>query len=127
MMVFRDSEQKRMLYFSAYVVYVAILTSFRLMFVVWDHDEKVIVTDFCHGIDSNFVKGDATNWAKNTEYTSFEDCKEKVGQTILLNELLYAAIGLLVQVHFALVLYTHYKNSHLVKSKGGCMEDVGQP
>ena len=30
----------------------------------------------------------------------------------------------MLQVHFILVLYTHYKNSHLTKSKGGCMPDV---
>ena len=34
------------------------------------------------------------------------------------------AIFLSIQAHFSLVLYTHYKNAFLVRSKGGCLPDI---
>ena len=35
-------------------------------------------------------------------------------------ELCIISIYLILQVHFSLVLYTHYKNAQLAKEKGGC-------
>ena len=40
------------------------------------------------------------------------------------DELIGLLCGLGIQIHFILVLFTHYKNADLVKSSGGCMPDV---
>jgi len=42
------------------------------------------------------------------------------------DELLGLVCGLAIQIHFMLVLYTHFKNADLVKSSGGCMPDSGR-
>lgn len=41
------------------------------------------------------------------------------------DELIGLLCGLGIQIHFILVLFTHYKNADLVKSSGGCMPDSG--
>ena len=40
------------------------------------------------------------------------------------DEFLSLLITLLVQAHFMIVLWSHYKNSHLTQAKGGCMPNV---
>ena len=61
-MFFRDSEQKRLFYFSAYCVYVGILFVFRLIFSIWDHDENEFVENFCSGTEKNLREAGA-DWA----------------------------------------------------------------
>ena len=47
LMIYRDNEQKRLFYFSAYMVYAGILGALRMLFVFWDHDEKTLVLTYC--------------------------------------------------------------------------------
>ena len=57
---------------------------------------------------------------ESTDFADVSDCKSQVGSAVARDEFISLAITFLLQIHFCLVLYTHYKNSHLVKSKGGC-------
>ena len=127
MMVYRDSEQKRLFYFTAYVVYIVTLGAIRLFFVFWDHDEKALVRKFCEDVEAKIVQpaGNDIGW-KATDYTSLEDCKTSVGHAVLRDELITLVGALLIQAHFALVLYSHYKNAHLSKSRGGCGPDANE-
>ena len=52
------------------------------------------------------------------------DCKSKVGSSMARDEFIVLLVTLLWQMHLILVLWTHYKNAHLVKSKGGCQPDA---
>ena len=40
------------------------------------------------------------------------------------DEFLGLLLTIFFQAHFALVLYTHFKNSDLTKSSGGCIPDL---
>ena len=40
------------------------------------------------------------------------------------DEIIALFLVLALQLHFGLVLYTHYKNAELSKSQGGCADDV---
>ena len=67
-------------------------------------------------------EGVAKAW-EHIEFESMQDCKDQVGWTLMRDELIALCIGLLVQAHFALVLFSHYKNSELTMSRGGCLPD----
>ena len=41
LMIYGDNELRRLMYFAAYCVYVIIVTSIRIIFLIWDRDEKV--------------------------------------------------------------------------------------
>ncbi len=124
-MIYRDREQNRLLYFTAYCVYAAMLATIRMVFVFWDHDEKQIIRSYCKQIEEKVVLADVKpNGWEATEYKDMNDCKEQVGHTVMRDEFISLLLSILLQVHFALVLYAHYKNAHLVKSKGGCQDDA---
>ena len=53
-----------------------------------------------------------------------DDCHTQVGHAVLKDELFYVSVAMILQVHFTLVLFTHYKNAHLTKAKGGCQQNV---
>ena len=58
LMVYRDSQQKRLFYFSAYVIYATSLGTIRMIFVFWDHDEKALVRNYCKAVDEKVVQTD---------------------------------------------------------------------
>ena len=57
-----------------------------------------------------------------TDFKDYNDCRSQMGLSVMRDEFLIIFIMAVFQIHFALVLYTHYKNSHLLKAKGGCAE-----
>ena len=97
LMVYRDSQQKRLFYFSAYVIYAASLGTIRMIFVFWDHDEKLLVRNYCNAVDEKVVQADQSGlgWGI-TDYADYEDCKHKVGTGVLIDEFIYLAISLLI-------------------------------
>ena len=109
------------------MVYILILGAIRTIFVFWDHDEKTMVRTFCDDL-INFTENEPDlssskrGWDA-TNFTSMEDCKSQVGYSIMRDELLALCFGFAFQAHFALVLFTHYKNAQLAKSRGGCQPD----
>ena len=117
-MVIRDSQQKRLFYFAAYCVYVALLSMSRLFFIVWDYNERPLVVEKCQQI-SNYVM---EKWDQ-TDYKDVSDCRLQLGRMVLRDELLIECILIIVQVHFAQVLFTHYKNASVIRAKGGCQEE----
>ena len=123
-MYFRDSEQNRLFYFSAYCVYVSILFTFRMIFTIWDHDENQFVASYCTGTQEN-LEAEKKDWLEKG-FTSYEDCKSQVGSKVVWDEALQLFVTIFVQVHFILVLYTHYKNANMTKEKGGCLPNVPQ-
>ena len=62
-------------------------------------------------------------WA-DSPYKNMDDCLTWVRFYIGLGSLFFMTALIFFQSHFALVLYTHYKNAMLVKSKGGCLPDA---
>ena len=123
-MVLRDSEQARLFYFSAYSVYALFLGSIRLVLVLWDADGKTIVKEYCDELEELVVLDDANTqgWA-STDYSSMQDCLHQVGSQVRRDEFIGLALVLGLQAHFMLVLYQHYKNADLQRSKGGCLPD----
>ena len=121
-MFFRDSEEKRLFYFTAYCVYAGILFAFRMIFTLWDHDESQFVAKYCDGTEENLAE-EKKDWLEKG-FKSYEDCKAQVGSKVEWDEAFQLFVTIFIQVHFLLVLYSHYKNAHLTKEKGGCMPDV---
>ena len=120
-MVFRDSEWVRMLYFAVYLVYTAIIIVVHLIFALWDRDEEASASNTCSDIE---LKQETDKGWKDTPYKDMDDCRYWIRFYIALGQLFGLLIFFVVQFHFVLVLWSHYKNSLLVKSKGGCMPDV---
>ena len=107
------------------MVYAVILGAIRMIFVFWDHDEKALVRTFCDEL-INVVVQEPEELKKGweaTDFTSMEDCKSQVGYSIMRDEIIALCFGLALQAHFALVLFTHFKNAELAKSRGGCQPD----
>ena len=75
LMVFKDSETKRLLYFAAYLVYVGIITVMHLVFAFWDKDELLKSSQTCTDISLKTEKKDP--W-EGTPYKDMEDCEKKV-------------------------------------------------
>ena len=122
-MLWRDKESNRLLYFCAYCVSFLMLATIHLVFVFWDHDEKSLVRAYCHDIEEKVVNAQETpNGWSVTDFKDYNDCREQMGLSVMRDEFLIIFLMAIFQVHFALVLYTHYKNSHLLKAKGGCAE-----
>ena len=97
-MVYKDAPQKRLFYFTAYVVYAFMLGVTRMIFTFWERDEKEIVSDFCNAInDAPVEEGGkpADIWSK-TEYDSLEDCKHKIGTTVMRDEFVSLLFTLIV-------------------------------
>ena len=61
---------------------------------------------------------------ESTDFRDVNDCKSQVGASVARDEFISLLITFLLQIHFCMVLFTHYKNSHMVKSKGGCQPDA---
>ena len=51
-------------------------------------------------------------------------CRSFEENRMLRDELIFIGVQFLVQIHFALVIYAHWKNHSLPKSKGGCMTEL---
>ena len=86
-----------------------------------------MVSDYCERLNDDLVLSEDNKYGWSaTDFDDIEDCKSQVGYSVMRDELIGLLIGLLIQVHFSLVLYTHYKNSHLTKASGGCEPD-GNP
>ena len=47
LMLFKDSEQKRLFYFAAYLVYSGMIIVMHLIFFFWDKDEEVATNKIC--------------------------------------------------------------------------------
>ena len=50
LMVFKDSEQKRLFYFAAYACYSGLIVVLHLVFLFWDKDEEVASSKICTDI-----------------------------------------------------------------------------
>ena len=126
-MLYRDAKQSRLFYFAAFCVYAAINALIHLVFVFWDHDEKRMVKANCKLIDEKVVHGEDSHrgWAE-LGFKDKDDCIEKSESILVTQEMIGMVIGLLIQGHYALVLYAHFKNADLVKSKGGCVDDPAE-
>ena len=92
-----------------------------MVFVFWDHDEKALVRDYCNNLSLNLVttEEDKLGWGK-TQFSDIEDCKSQVSWSVMKDEFIGLLFALVIQFHFVMVLFTHYKNAHLAKEKGGC-------
>ena len=121
LMVFKDSEQKRLFYFAAYLVYTGIITVMHLIFAFWDKDEELKTNQTCTDLSLNST-GKKDPW-EGTPYKDMEDCESKVRMYITIGTVFGMSVFFILQTHYVLVLYTHYKNALLIKSKGGCMPD----
>ena len=107
------------MYFAAYCVYVIIVTSIRTVFLIWDRDERVAAIKLCKNLSDMVSDGKITGW-EVTGYKDIEDCKTSVDHFQHWAALGLTLIGLIMQIHFCLVLFTHYKNANLTKENGGC-------
>ena len=78
-MIYRDGEQSRLLFFSAFTVYVTILGLIELYFVVKpaENEEKLLVKNYCVAIET------AYGGFNGTEYASLTDCKQQVKKTVV--------------------------------------------
>ena len=54
------------------------------------------------------------------KFTDIDDCVEKGERSVESITLALIIVNFLVQLHFCCVVYTHWKNSHLSKARGGC-------
>ena len=90
-----------------------------MVFTFWQKDEAYKFRIICAEM-SDQVGG---AWDK-TDFKDEEDCKAQMARGAMIKEFIGLFLSILVQVHFVLVLFTHYKNAHLTKSKGGCMPDL---
>ena len=110
-----------MFYFTAYLVYTGIITVVHLIFTFWDKDEEIKTQKTCTDIELN---SEQTNPWLTSPYKDMDDCLYWVRFYIAMGQVFGMSIFLFVQTHFVLVLYTHYKNALLVRSKGGCLPDI---
>jgi len=68
-MIYRDNVKNRLLYFSAYAVYMFILGVIRMIFVFWNHDEKALVLDYCENLNSNILESENGKFGwESTDY-----------------------------------------------------------
>mmetsp|Transcript_24879 Transcript_24879/g.33988 ORF Transcript_24879/g.33988 Transcript_24879/m.33988 type:complete len:172 (+) Transcript_24879:3-518(+) len=120
-MAYRDNEKNRLLYFAAYAVYCFILGFIRMVFVFWDKDEKALVQQYCKTLQDqiDMAREGKPGW-EATDFANVQDCRSQVGTAVARDELVSLLLTLFLQIHFCLVLWAHYTNSHMVKSKGGC-------
>ena len=65
-----------------------------------------------------------TGWAI-TDYKSYPDCLSSVGSSVWMEEAVLLIVIAAIQVYACIILWSHYKNATLKKSKGGCVEDSG--
>ena len=119
LMIYGDNELRRLMYFAAYCVYVIIVTSIRTVFLIWDRDERVAAIKLCKNLSDMVSDGKITGW-EVTGYKDIVDCKTSVDHFQHWAALGLTLIGLIMQIHFCLVLFTHYKNANLTKENGGC-------
>ena len=119
-MVYRDNEQSRLLFFTAFVVYVFCLGAIEIYYCFFpgDNEERQLVKDYCLSVE------EALGTFDGSEFASLQDCMDKTEKTVLRDEIIIIAAQIIVQIHFILVLYTHYKNAHLPISKGGTKADL---
>ena len=71
MMIYKDNLKNRLMYFSAYVVYLVILATIRMIFVFWNHDEKALVADYCENLNANLVLSENNKYGWSA--TDFKD------------------------------------------------------
>ena len=63
---------------------------------------------------------------EKTEFTDMDDCIDKVDRSSKKVSAVLITVIFLIQLHFCCVVYTHWKNSHLTKAKGGCEPNIDE-
>ena len=125
-MVFKDNDQNRMMFWIAYCCYIGLLTSYELYywFVPLPTDEELWtekIALFCTTLgetDGWGVDGSETN-----PYFEYGECIQEEKHDMTRNKLVKIVLPMYVQLYFCFVIFTHYKNASLPKSKGGCIPD----
>ena len=116
MVLFKDNEMNRMLYYVSYVIELAILYSIEFYFTA-----KV----FTDGVPDQICEklNNSPDQFKGTEYTDLADCEANLGKMMTKEIIVFLIIQFVVQFHFASVLRQHWKNSNLGVNKGGLVPE----
>ena len=93
-MLYKDTQQNRMLYFSSYCVYAAFLFAIRAVFVFWKADEHEMVRQICHGIERD-LELEKREWS-STDYKDARDCRRTIGHEVARDEMIGLLITLLI-------------------------------
>ena len=81
------------------------------------------MAQYCKALDEQVnMEGTDRTW-EGAGFADMTDCQHQIGKTVARDEFVSLVVTLLLQLHFCFVLWTHFKNSDLVKSKGGCRPD----
>ena len=75
LMVWKDSAQKRLFYFSAYLVYALLIGVIRIVFTFWNKDEQQMTAAICNTLNERApLPGQTDQWA-GTGYDNLADCQ----------------------------------------------------
>ena len=78
-MIYKDSQQKRLIYFSTYMVLQCILAVIRMVFTFWQKDEAYGIRLYCAEVGAHF--GGA--WDK-TDFKDEEDCRGRTARSAMI-------------------------------------------
>ena len=118
-MVFKNSKETRMYYFVSYCFYIMLINCMELYMRKNPNREEQ---------DSKIAY--FTSWCDThiKEY-GFEDmntCRSFEEARMMRDELIFIAVQITIQIHFAMVIYAHWKNHSLPIRKGGCATELTQ-
>jgi len=135
MMMVKDTESKRLYYCMSYLTMVAIECLFEILVMLQFLVTSNMAEDSCLEIMEGQGKVQEIDQANETIashqksarrwYESQEQCEGEITKTMVYDFLFFLLVQFVIQLHFCLVLWTHYKNSGLTKDKGGLVDDLG--
>ena len=124
-MAISDSEHNRYIFWVAYCCYIALRTSFEMFYWLFPPEEDDMkwrsdIFDYCTRV------GEAEGWGEDgnpAEYFNINECQQEEYHDLIRSQFIKIFAPTFVQLYFCFVIFTHYKNASLPKTKGGCVPD----
>ena len=131
-MILKDSAFTRYVFFTSLVTTSIFYYSVLELYVMFFHGVKEYEDKFNAFVYGSMIETtcknleNQTNGFEKTGFTDSEDCINHLKVLYYRVTLVTVQLSLLIQLHYCMVVYTHYKRAHLPKSRGGTAADLDE-
>ena len=113
----KDTGRSRLFLFAAYTFGMVAHWYNRILYIRESKASLGMARRLCYELNKKV--GD-DSWSAITKYEDYWDCREQVEEELKRNAKSLLGFVILFQIHFSLVLWSHYKASSLTIKHGGC-------
>ena len=114
-MLYRDTEAKRMYFFYTFIVCQVLTAFITIISYIIDTNDTLFI--------DNLAKTSCLDITGHTWFNSYDNCVRGMKGMVMAKLVGGGLMIAMVQLHCALVLYSHWLNAPLQKREGGCKDN----